>query len=160
MAKNNKQTGGLVYSTDAGRMYPNCLELLGSDTNFAVVPSTAPEGRAVGSANLGSDPKNPAVGSANLGSDPNNSRQSVTPKGDAVVRVSHETKGRGGKSVTLVKGLALDALSLATIGKQLRVACGSGGTVKGGVIEIQGDHRKGVIAALTKLGHKVKSAGG
>ncbi len=90
---------------------------------------------------------------------PNNSRQSVAPKGDGVVRVSHETKGRGGKSVTLVKGLALDALSLATTGKQLRAVCGSGGTVKDGMIEIQGDHREGVIAALTKLGHKVKSAG-
>lgn len=78
----------------------------------------------------------------------------TAPVGDGVVRVSRQTKGRGGKTVTLVKGVALDAMSLATLGKQLRTACGSGGTVKDGVIEIQGDHCELVSATLLKLGHK------
>lgn len=78
----------------------------------------------------------------------------AAPVGDGVVRVSRQTKGRGGKTVTLVKGVALDAMSLATLGKQLRTVCGSGGTVKDGVIEIQGDHCELVSATLLKLGHK------
>jgi len=82
------------------------------------------------------------------------------PSTDGIVRVSHETKGRKGKGVTVVKGLALDAAALAALGKQLKAACGSGGTVKDGTIEIQGDHRELVIAALSKQGHTVKRAGG
>ena len=82
------------------------------------------------------------------------------PKGDGVVRVSRLTKGRGGKTVTVVKGLALDAAALALLGKQLRTACGSGGTVKDGVIEIQGDHCDLVMETLRKHGHDPKRAGG
>ncbi len=84
------------------------------------------------------------------------------PATDGIVRVSHETKGRKGKGVTVIKGLALDAAALAAVGKQLKTACGSGGTVKDGTIEIQGqgDHRELVIAALVKQGHTVKRAGG
>lgn len=82
------------------------------------------------------------------------------PATDGIVRVSHETKGRKGKGVTVVKGVALDAAALTALGKQLKTACGSGGTVKDGVIEIQGDHRETVIAALVKQGHAVKRAGG
>jgi translation initiation factor 1 len=80
--------------------------------------------------------------------------------GDGIVRVSLQTKGRGGKSVTVVKGLALDALSLAVLGKHLRTACGSGGTVKDGVIEVQGEHCELVIETLKKQGHSAKRAGG
>lgn len=80
--------------------------------------------------------------------------------GDGVVRVSRETKGRGGKSVTLVKGLALDAAALTLLGKQLRTACGAGGTVKDGVIEVQGDHCDLVMEALRKHGHQPKRVGG
>jgi translation initiation factor 1 len=76
------------------------------------------------------------------------------------VRVSRQTKGRGGKTVTLVKGLALDATALASLGKQLRTACGSGGTVKDGVIEVQGDHCDLVMEVLEKQGHRPKRAGG
>ncbi|MBP6006962.1 MAG: translation initiation factor Sui1 [Rhodoferax sp.] len=79
---------------------------------------------------------------------------------DAIVRVSRETKGRAGKGVTLVKGLALDDAALNALGKQLKTACGSGGTVKDGVIEVQGDHCERVIALLQAQGHKVKRAGG
>jgi len=82
------------------------------------------------------------------------------PAGDGVVRVSRESKGRGGKTVTLLKGLALDAIALALLGKQLRSACGSGGTVKDGVIEIQGDHCELVMDALKKQGHQPKRTGG
>ncbi len=84
----------------------------------------------------------------------------AAPAGDGVVRVSRETKGRGGKAVTLVKGLALPADALAALGKQLKAACGSGGTVKEGVIEIQGDHIEKVMATLKAQGHTVKRAGG
>ena len=80
--------------------------------------------------------------------------------GDGLVRVSRQTKGRGGKCVSVVKGLPLDAIALALLGKQLRTQCGSGGTVKDGVIEVQGDHVDTIVAALAKLGHQAKKAGG
>ncbi len=86
--------------------------------------------------------------------------QKAVPTGDGIVRVSRETKGRAGKGVTLVKGLALDAAALTALGKQLKAACGSGGTVKEGVIEIQGDHVERVIEWLKKDGRTVKRAGG
>ena len=59
---------------------------------------------------------------------------------DAVVRVSRETKGRNGKNVTVIRGLELDPAALTLLGKELKTACGSGGTVTDGVIEVQGDH--------------------
>jgi translation initiation factor 1 len=62
--------------------------------------------------------------------------------------------------VTIVKGLALDPVGLALLGKQLRAACGSGGTVKDGVIEVQGDHCDRVIEELRKSGHSAERAGG
>jgi translation initiation factor 1 len=79
---------------------------------------------------------------------------------DGVVRVQRESKGRGGKSVTLVKGLVMDAAQLTQLAKQLKAACGSGGTVKDGVIEVQGDHVETVMSALVKQGHRVKRVGG
>ena len=79
---------------------------------------------------------------------------------DGIVRVGRETKGRNGKGVTVVTGLGLDAAGLAQLAKQLKTACGSGGTVKDGTIEVQGDHRDRVIAVLEKAGWKVKRAGG
>ena len=82
------------------------------------------------------------------------------PATDGIVRVSRETKGRAGKGVTLVKGLALDDAALSALGKQLKTACGSGGTVKDGVIEVQGDHCERVMVLLQAQGHKVKRAGG
>ncbi len=82
------------------------------------------------------------------------------PKSDGIVRVSLETKGRRGKGVTVVKGVPLDAIALAALGKQLKAACGSGGTTKEGVIEIQGDHRDLLIEKLAKSGWVVKRAGG
>jgi len=84
----------------------------------------------------------------------------AAPAGDGIVRVSRETKGRAGKGVTLVKGLALDAAALTAIGKQLKAACGSGGTVKDGVIEIQGDHVERMMELLRRDGLSVKRVGG
>lgn len=84
----------------------------------------------------------------------------LVPAGDGIVRVSRETKGRGGKAVTLVKGVALDEAALTALGKKLKAACGSGGTVKDGVIEVQGDHCDRVLELLKALGWSVKRAGG
>ena len=87
-------------------------------------------------------------------------QRAQVPKGDGVVRVSRESKGRGGKVVTLVRGLALAPEPLAALGKRLRGACGSGGTLKDGVLEIQGDHVERVMGLLQAEGHAVKRAGG
>lgn len=86
-------------------------------------------------------------------------KQAVAAAGGPL-RVSRESKGRGGKTVTVVKGLPLDAMALALLGKQLRAACGSGGTAKDGVIEVQGDHCERVMAELQKQGYAPKRAGG
>jgi translation initiation factor 1 len=118
----SSSTGGLVYSTESGRMCAECRRALAE-----CICKTVAKTR---------------------------------PVGDGVVRVSRETKGRGGKSVTIVKGLALDPVALALLGKQLRTACGSGGTVKDGVIEVQGDHCERIVEALKKHGHSAKRAGG
>lgn len=72
------------------------------------------------------------------------------------IRVSLESKGRGGKQVTVVSGLPLADTELQKLGSELRQACGSGGTAKNGRIEIQGDRRDQVTAALKDKGYKVK----
>ena len=113
--------GGLVYSTEVGRVCPACRQ--------AVAQCAC------------------------------KSQAKAMPAGNGVVRVSRQTKGRGGKNVTVVKGLALDPLALAVLGKALRTTCGSGGTVKDGVIEVQGDHCEMVMAALKQHGHSPKLVG-
>lgn len=87
-------------------------------------------------------------------------RAKAAPAGDGIVRVGRESKGRGGKVVTLVRGVALDADALAALGKRLRSACGAGGTAKDGVIEVQGDHRERLAELLAREGFVVKLAGG
>ncbi len=119
--KSNKAVGGLVYSTDSGRMCPACRQ--------AVAQCVCRLAQAA-------------------------------PSGDGVVRVSRQTQGRGGKAVTVVKGVLLDSAALAALGKQLKTACGSGGTVKDGVIEVQGDHVDKLVVWLAAAGHKAKRAGG
>ena len=114
--------GGLVYSTDAGRMCPSCRR-----------PTTGCTCRA---------------------------RSSAPPTGDGVARVSRETKGRGGKAVTLVRGLPLQIEALEALGKRLRSACGAGGTLKEGVLEVQGDHAERIVEWLKAEGFAVKRAGG
>ncbi len=80
--------------------------------------------------------------------------------GDGIVRLQRETKGRKGKGVTLITGLALPADQLKKTAKQLKQQCGVGGAVKDGVIEIQTDDRDKLKALLEKQGHTVKLAGG
>lgn len=120
--KQNRPLGALVYSTDSGRMCPDCRQPVAQCT---------------------------CAGNA-----------APAPPSDGIVRVSRETKGRGGKAVTVVRGLALDAASLDKLAKQLKAACGSGGTAKDGVVEVQGDHCDKVITLLKAQGHTVKRAGG
>ncbi|MBU1568278.1 MAG: translation initiation factor Sui1 [Proteobacteria bacterium] len=76
------------------------------------------------------------------------------------VRVGRETKGRKGKGVTVISGLPLDAAALEALAKELKKRCGSGGTVKEGVIEIQGDHRDVLLEDLVKRGWPAKKSGG
>lgn len=114
--------GGLVYSTEGGRMCPACRQ-----------PTAGCQCAA---------------------------QARAAPRGDGTVRVSRDTKGRGGKAVTLVRGLALDETALAALGKRLRSACGAGGTVKDGVLEVQGDHVERVLAWLQQEGVAAKRAGG
>ncbi len=114
--------GGLVYSTEGGRMCPACRR-----------PQAACACAALAAASRG---------------------------GDGIVRVSRETQRRGGKVVTVIRGVAGGDEVLAALGKRLRAACGAGGTVKDGVLEVQGDHRERVVALLEQAGYTVKRAGG
>lgn len=79
---------------------------------------------------------------------------------DGVVRIRRETSGRKGKGVTTVSGIPLPSNELKTLAKTLKRRCGTGGAVKEGVIEIQGDHRDTLREELTTLGYQVKLAGG
>lgn len=81
-------------------------------------------------------------------------------KSDGIVRVMRDRKHRGGKTVTVIDGVMGSEAELSALAQQLKKLCGSGGTVKDGNIEIQGDHCDKVIAKLTALGYKVKRAGG
>lgn len=82
------------------------------------------------------------------------------PTADGIVRIRRETKGRNGKGVTLVDGLPLNTDALNALAKTLKNKCGSGGTVKDGVIEIQGEQREVIKSYLEQNGYKVKLAGG
>lgn len=84
----------------------------------------------------------------------------AAPRGDGVVRVGRETKGRKGAGVTIVTGVPLTGLELTALAKALKQRCGSGGTVRDGVIELQGDHRDLIVTELTKRGWNVKRSGG
>lgn len=88
-------------------------------------------------------------------------KQATTaPVGDGVVRVGRESKGRKGKGVTLINGVPLPADELKKLAKELKQKCGTGGTLKDGVIEIQGDHRDVLIELLKAKGWTVKRSGG
>ncbi|MFT4615003.1 MAG: translation initiation factor 1 [Bacteroidia bacterium] len=113
--------GGLVYSTDAGRLCPQCH-------------------RAVAACVCGAD--RPAA------------------VGDGIVRLHRESKGRGGKEVTLIKGLPLAPAELKSLAKALKKKCGVGGSLKEDVVEIQGDQRSLLKQELEKRGYTVKIAGG
>jgi len=80
--------------------------------------------------------------------------------GDGIVRIRRETKGRKGKGVITISGLALDASDLKKLAKDLKKLCGCGGSVKDGIIEIQGDNREVIKGFLEKKNFTVKLAGG
>lgn len=120
-SKINSGTGGLVYSTEGGRLCPGC--------NLPVTACVCKQ-------------------------------QKPVAKGDGIVRVMRETKGRGGKSISVIVGLALAPAELEKLCTQLKKRCGTGGTTKDGTIEIQGEHRDTLVAELSKLGYTVKKAGG
>lgn len=82
------------------------------------------------------------------------------PVGDGNVRISRQTKGRKGAGVSIVSGIPLMEKELKKLAKELKKKCGTGGTVKNGVIEIQGDHRELLLQELKKAGYKAKLAGG
>jgi translation initiation factor 1 len=88
------------------------------------------------------------------------SNQIPEKKTDGIARVMRDRKHRGGKTVTVITGIPASNDAITTIAQQLKKLCGSGGTVKDGVIEIQGDHCDKVQAKLTEMGYKVKRAGG
>lgn len=81
-------------------------------------------------------------------------------KGDGIIRVARETKGRAGKGVTLIRGLPLAESELKAMSTKMKQLCGTGGTVKDGVIEIQGDNRDKLLAWLQAQGYVAKLAGG
>ena len=79
---------------------------------------------------------------------------------NARVRVAREVAGRGGKGVSVITGLPLNASGLEELATQLKKSCGAGGVAKDGRIEIQGDHRDRLVAELIKLGYDAKRSGG
>lgn len=125
---------GLVYSTEKGRMCPDCGQPVGKCDCSRAKPN------AGASRNVAA-PKNPV------------------PK-DGIVRVGRETKGRKGKGVTLILGVPVAPDQLAELCTRLKKKCGSGGAVKDGVIEIQGDHRDTIVDEMTTQGWTVKRIGG
>jgi translation initiation factor 1 len=118
--KSKAVEGGLVYSTEHGRMCPHCRQ-----------PQTACRCAA----------------------------NALPPVTDGVVRIRCETKGRKGKGVTVINGLPLAGEALAALAKTLRQRCSSGGTVKEGVVEIQGDHVASLLPWLQQQGWTVKKSG-
>ena len=82
------------------------------------------------------------------------------PRGDGIVRIRREVKGRKGKGVTTISGLPLPSDALRELAGELKRLCSSGGSVKSGVIEIQGDHRDAVEEVLEARGYSVVRAGG
>jgi translation initiation factor 1 len=82
------------------------------------------------------------------------------PPHQQTVYLHRDSKGRGGSSVTLLKNLTLSEADMKQLAKRLKQICGSGGTVKENVIEIQGEHREKIAEELRKMGYKVKIAGG
>lgn len=115
--------GRLVYSTDAGRMCPDCRQPVAACRCAR-------------------------------------SRAAAAPPGDGIARIRREVGGRGGKTLTVVTGLALAEVELNALSKRLKAACGTGGAVKDGALELQGDHGDKLISLLAKEGLRSKRAGG
>jgi translation initiation factor 1 len=121
MSRTIKPGSRLVYSTDGGRLCPQCQR--------PVADCVCGDSRPAGT-------------------------------GDGIVRLYRETKGRGGRAVTLIKGLPLAGDALKALASQLKKKCGVGGATKGATIEIQGDQRQTLKAELERLGYRVIISGG
>lgn len=119
MPQPRSKNSNLVYSTDGGRLCPNCQQPI----NDCCCHS-----------------------------------RSIT-NNDKVL-IQRQTKGRKGKGVILITGLPLAEADLKSLAKKLKKLCGCGGTVKEGVIEIQGDDRDRILKTLINEGYKAKIAGG
>ena len=119
--KNQNKSATTVYSTESGKLCPDCNE-----------PAAKCSCR----------------------------KKQMPVQGDGFVRLMRETKGRKGKGVTLITGVPLESDELKKLAKSLKQKCGGGGSVKEGVIEIQGDHRDMLEQELVSLGYKVKRSGG
>lgn len=124
MASLQDQLGRLVYSTEKGRLCPEC----GEELDACICSELADKKRL-----------------DNL---------------DGIVRIRRETSGRKGKGVTTISGVPLSEAELKTLLKRLKQRCGTGGALKEGVLEIQGDHRDPIKQLLESEGFKVKLAGG
>ena len=133
MSSSRRRGGdGYVYSSDEGRLCPACERPSAACVCAAERRRRRVQGSAVRSRAGAAGP----------------------------VRVGRQTKGRKGSGVTVITGLPLSAVELAELGAALKRRCGSGGTVKNGAIEIQGDHRDLLVAELTTRGWPAKRAGG
>lgn len=108
--------GGLVYSTEQGRICPHCRQ--------------------------------PVAGCSCV--------RRAAPAGNGLARVACDTQGRRGKAVTVVRGLVLEEDALAHLARALKAACGVGGTLKAGVIELQGEHVERVLAELAARGLRAR----
>ncbi|MBI9086937.1 MAG: translation initiation factor Sui1 [Desulfobacterales bacterium] len=118
----------LVYSTEAGRICPECRKPCSACICIKKKPSSKiPPG---------------------------------THPHDGIVRIQRETKGRKGKTATLVCGLSLNEHDLKQLARKLKTLCGTGGSVKNGMIVIQGDHRQTLLNAIQQQGYTAKLAGG
>jgi len=82
------------------------------------------------------------------------------PPNQQNLKIEASRKGRGGKTVTVISGFQEKPETLATLAKQLKAQCGTGGTVKDNEIEIQGEHKQKLLEIITKLGYKAKISGG
>lgn len=91
---------------------------------------------------------------------PRKQEAGIVVEGDGIVRVRRETKGRNGKTVTTLSGIPLPEAELKALAKELKRRCGGGGSVKHGIVEIQGDHCDALIEELEKRDLKVKRSGG
>jgi translation initiation factor 1 len=120
-----KDSSRLVYSTETGRICPDCGK-----------PST------------------------NCSCKSKKSNPKTDIKFDGIIRIRRESKGRKGKTVTSISGFHEGTDDLKQIAKKLKSQCGTGGTIKDGIIIIQGDHRQTIQSELQKQGYKVKLAGG
>lgn len=147
MAQKNNQDDGIVYSTEHGRMCSGCAKPSASCTCSKSWSSKSARTVSGKTPHLDYQQKNVAH---------SDTKHTSQPSGDGIVRIRLEKKGRGGKEVTVISGIRRDDAALAELAGHLKKRCGTGGTVKNGTIEIQGDRRGVVTELLGILGYTVR----